>query len=80
MTATFRVDGRDVTAPEGMTLTAALLMAGIRVLSENPVSGRARGAFCGMGACFECELMVDGRIARACLTPVRNGLMVETTT
>lgn len=78
MTVTFHVDGRKLTAPEGMTLTAALLAGGVRTLSRNPVSGVSRGALCGMGACFECEVVVDGRAVRACLTPIHDGLVVET--
>jgi sarcosine oxidase subunit alpha len=32
-----------------------------------------------MGTCFECRVTVNGVAAvRACLEPVRNGLIVET--
>ena len=78
MTVPFSVDGNDVRAADGMTLTAALLSLGIRAVRTDPVSGEPRGAFCGMGVCFECEVVVDGHPVRACLTPVRAGLAVET--
>jgi predicted molibdopterin-dependent oxidoreductase YjgC len=35
--------------------------------------------YCGIGVCFDCVMTVEGqRTARACLTPVRDGLRVET--
>ena len=74
----FGVDGHDVTAYEGMTLTAALLQHGDRALRRNAVGGDLRGPFCGMGICFECEVTVDGLTVRACLTPVRAGMDVRT--
>jgi aerobic-type carbon monoxide dehydrogenase small subunit (CoxS/CutS family) len=76
----FRVDGQDTNATDGMMLSAALLLHGFRAVRRNPVVGDLRGAFCGMGACFECEVVVDGRTVRACLTLVRAGLDVRTDT
>jgi D-hydroxyproline dehydrogenase subunit gamma len=78
VTARLWVDGRDVSVPDGITLTAALVRAGVRAVSANPVSGQPRGPFCGMGICFECEVAVDGRTARACLTPAVEGMVVQT--
>ena len=42
-------------------------------------SGEARGYFCGMGVCQDCLVTVDGvPNVRACVTPVRDRLRVET--
>ena len=73
-----RLDGTAVQVPEGMTLAAAIMRTGRRAVSANPVSGQPRGPFCGMGICFECEVLVDGFIARACLTPAADGMVVDT--
>lgn len=74
------VDGRPVPALDGQSVAGALHRAGAEVLGRNPVTGEPRGAFCGMGVCFECELTIDGRPgSRACMTHVRAGLRVETT-
>jgi predicted molibdopterin-dependent oxidoreductase YjgC len=36
--------------------------------------------FCGIGACFDCLLTIDGRPAqRACLVPVRDGMILGET-
>jgi D-hydroxyproline dehydrogenase subunit gamma len=75
------VDGRTLTALAGQSLAGALHQAGLDVLRRNPVTGEPRGAFCGMGVCFECELTVDGLAGiRACMEHVRAGLRVETGT
>lgn len=72
------VDGRACPATSGQTLLGALLAQGYRALRRNPVTGEARGGYCGMGVCFECEVEVDGRPnVRACMEPVRDGQRVR---
>jgi predicted molibdopterin-dependent oxidoreductase YjgC len=70
----FTFQGRPLRAPEGETLAASLLAAGLRRLGEGP--GSPRAAFCMMGACQQCLVRVDGRLAQACLVPVRAGMAV----
>lgn len=38
--------------------------------SRPPISGSARTTrfFCAMGVCLECEIEIEGRIVRTCLT------------
>jgi predicted molibdopterin-dependent oxidoreductase YjgC len=78
-TFTFRLDGRAVTASPGQTVAAALWAAGIRSWRTTRVAGAPRGLFCGIGACFDCLVTIDGeRNQRACLVPARPGLAVTT--
>ena len=73
------VDGNQVAAYEGESLAAALLASGRRFTRWTARAGEARGYFCGMGVCQDCLLTVDGLPnVRACITPVREGLRVET--
>jgi predicted molibdopterin-dependent oxidoreductase YjgC len=73
------VNGRPVPAFDGQSVAAALHQAGVVVLSTNPVTGEPRGAFCGMGVCFDCELALDGHPAqRACLADVHDGMRIDT--
>jgi len=75
---TFRFDGRDITAYAGETIGAALLAAGIRHLRTTRFAGAPRGLLCGIGACFDCLVTVDGRGSqRACLTPATPDTEVE---
>lgn len=71
------VDGTPVSVPAGVSLAAALMGAGYRVLRLSPRAGTPRGAFCLMGACQECVVLIDGRVARACATAVVDGLSVS---
>lgn len=70
----FSFEGQALHAPEGEPLAAALLAAGIRRLGEGP--GAPRAAFCMMGTCQQCLVRVHGRLAQACLVPVRAGMAV----
>ncbi|WP_270938227.1 (2Fe-2S)-binding protein [Falsiroseomonas oryzae] len=70
----FVYEGEHLRAPVGESLAVALLAAGVRRLGEGP--GSPRAAFCMMGTCQQCLVRVDGRLAQACLTPVRAGLVV----
>ncbi len=76
---TITVDGSSISAEAGRPLGAVLLGAGIEVLRHSVRSGAPRGLFCGMGVCFECLVTIDGTPERrACITPVRDGMRVET--
>jgi glycine/D-amino acid oxidase-like deaminating enzyme len=72
-----RFDGHDIPALEGETIAAALSAADI-VAFRRTTSGAPRGLHCGMGACFDCVVTVNGRIGqRACMTKVADGMVVS---
>jgi len=74
----FMVDGRCIRAAPGDSVSTALLCAGYSALRLTAVSGVPRGAYCGMGVCFDCLVTIDGEGNRqACLTTVREGMRVE---
>jgi sarcosine oxidase subunit alpha len=68
------VDGAPVDLPEGALLTAALGCPPVAGLS---LSGSPRGPLCGMGQCFECQVLVDGCQRLACLTRAVAGMEVR---
>ncbi|MFY7070151.1 (2Fe-2S)-binding protein [Nocardiopsis changdeensis] len=73
------VDGRPVLVRPGTSVAAALLEQGRWDFRVDPVSGRDRGPYCGMGVCLECEVTVDARPhVRACLERVREGMRIDT--
>ncbi|MCL4488278.1 MAG: (2Fe-2S)-binding protein [Chloroflexi bacterium] len=75
---TITVDEEPLAAFEGETIAGALLAAGRRAWRRTR-RGQPRGLFCGIGLCFDCLVTVDGTPdVRACLTPVREGMVVET--
>jgi predicted molibdopterin-dependent oxidoreductase YjgC len=72
-------DGRPLQVPAGQSVAAALLVGGVQIFRETPVSAAPRGPYCMMGVCFECLLEIDGLQNRqACLTTVREGMKIRT--
>ncbi|WP_114859252.1 FAD-dependent oxidoreductase [Azospirillum brasilense] len=70
-------DGERIPALAGETVAAALAAHGIAAYRHTRDGGR-RGLYCGMGACFECLVTVDGKASqRACLTKVAEGQVVR---
>lgn len=79
MTYSILFDGRPVPAAPGQTVAAALWAAGVRSWRTTRNAGAPRGLFCGIGACFDCLVTIDGTAnQRACLIPARPGMSVGT--
>jgi glycine/D-amino acid oxidase-like deaminating enzyme len=75
----FWYDGQPVEGLEGETIAASLAAGGIKAMRHTR-GGERRGLYCGMGACFDCLVTVDGRTSqRACLTKVADGQQVRST-
>ncbi|MGV3650051.1 MAG: (2Fe-2S)-binding protein, partial [Devosia sp.] len=74
----FMFEGQPVEALEGETIAAALTAAGHVALRETGQGRETRGLYCGMGACQDCLVEIDGRGAqRACMTKVGPGLDIR---
>lgn len=75
----FRFNGRKVLGFEGDTVASALYAAGFKTFSKSMKYARPRGFFCAIGKCSSCLMRVDGiPNVRTCITPVQNGMVVET--
>ena len=73
------VDGKRVLARAGESIASALLAAGQPLLARSAKYHRPRGPFCLQGSCSACLVRVDGvPNVRACETPCRDGMVVET--
>lgn len=73
------VNGASVDAYDGETVATVLLSAGLWGMRRSRRRGEPRGLYCGMGVCFECLVTVEDLGAvRACLTPVVEGMRIET--
>ena len=74
---TLRFDGVPVPAIAGESIAAALSAAGVLAF-RSTASGAPRGLWCGMGACFDCIVTVDGRAGqRACMVKAKDGMCVD---
>ena len=65
----FLYNGKKIEAESGYTIAAALHQAGYPVHSHS-LDGRGRSLECGIGKCGACEMLVDGKIRRICITKV----------
>lgn len=78
---TFTFEGESVDAFTGESIAAALLARGVRTLRTTRIAGAPRGLLCGIGACYDCLVTIEGperaRAVRACVTPVTDGLVVR---
>ena len=76
---TIEVDGEPVIAYEGETVAGALMGIGKRIFRSTARAMAPRGLYCGMGVCYECLMVIDGRPnQRACMTYVAPNLNVQT--
>ena len=73
------VDGAPTLAHHGETVGSVMLAGGKRVLRSTRKEGSPRGLFCGIGVCYDCLVMVDGRAnVRACMTRAMPDMKVRT--
>jgi predicted molibdopterin-dependent oxidoreductase YjgC len=76
---TLMVDGKEISAFDGEPLAVALMNAGIYVLRYTSKGNSPRGVFCALGRCTDCVMTVNGQPnTRTCITPSRDGMIVET--
>jgi len=69
------VNGKPITVPSGATVAVAVALAGSPC--RHSVTGELRGAFCGMGICFECRVKLDGKPhCSSCQILCRSGMEV----
>ncbi|MEO8661627.1 MAG: (2Fe-2S)-binding protein [Bryobacteraceae bacterium] len=72
------LNGRLVQVPDGISVAAALLGAGVTAFRHS-ISGEPRAALCGMGICFECRVTIDGRAQqKSCQVTCCEGMKVDT--
>lgn len=71
-----KVNGALVSVPGGATVAVAMAMAG--QACRKSVSGEPRGPLCGMGICFECRVVIDGKpYCRSCQILCEPGMEVK---
>src|SRR3954449_235637 len=73
------VDGQSMTAYAGQTVAAVLLANGRDTWRTTRVNNRPRGTFCGIGACYDCLVTVNGLPdTRACQRTIQPGDTITT--
>lgn len=69
------VDGARYAVPSGITLARALELLGFKF--DKPGS-KKQSLACKTGGCWACAVLVNGSLERACITPVKSNMVVET--
>ena len=64
------VDGVLRSVPERITVKEALWHIGYSITAGLPAE-RALYAPCGVGACWDCAVQIDGEVRRACVTEAK---------
>lgn len=77
-TVSFSFDGRRCEALDGEMLSSALFANGIRIFSRHQKDSAPQGIFCANGQCAQCSVIADGHTVKSCVTPVMEGMNVET--
>ena len=76
---TITVDGKQMQAKEGEMILAALIANGKIINRYTAKRNEPRGLFCGIGQCTDCAMIVNGKPnVRTCVTPVKEGMVIET--
>ena len=77
-TVKFVFDGKPCEALEGEMISSALFANGIKIFSRHHKDDAPQGIFCANGQCAQCSVIADGLTLKSCVTPVREGMRVET--
>lgn len=73
------VDGVDFRGAAGQTIAGVLLGSGTLSWRHTSDAGAPRGVFCGIGVCFDCVAVVNGRPdVRTCQRRACDGDVVAT--
>ena len=74
---TFWFEDHEIQAWPGESVAAALMAADLLFLRKAETGG-SRGVLCGIGVCWECRCVIDGRVnTRSCMTPAAPGVRVR---
>ena len=74
---TLSVNGQQVAVPPDSTVAVAIMLAGASCRTS--VNGEPRGPLCGMGICFECRVVINGKShCRSCQILCQAGMEVST--
>ena len=75
----FTYDGKTLEGYEGEPIASALRVAGVMAHRYTAKKHEPRGVFCAIGRCTDCVMVVVGKPnVRTCITPLAEGMTVET--
>jgi sarcosine oxidase, subunit alpha len=73
----FTWNGKSLKGYDGEMISSALCANDIHVFGHHHKDGSPQGLFCANGQCSQCLVMLAGVPVKACMTPLREGMAVE---
>ncbi|MBD3189300.1 MAG: NAD(P)-binding protein [Candidatus Heimdallarchaeota archaeon] len=73
----FTFNGKKMTGFKDMVISSALFMNGIKVFGHHFVNEQPQGIFCANGQCAQCTVIANGKPVKACMTQLREGMVIE---
>jgi sarcosine oxidase subunit alpha len=73
----FTWNGSALSGFDGEMISSALIANGVHIFGHHAKDGSPQGIFCANGQCSQCLVLADGRPVKACMTPLREGLAVQ---
>ena len=74
---TFSWNGKKLTGYEGEMISSTLFANGIHIFGHHPKDNSPQGMFCANGQCSQCMVIADGLPVKSCMTPLTQGMVVE---
>ncbi|QEE16568.1 FAD-dependent oxidoreductase [Promethearchaeum syntrophicum] len=73
----FTFDGKELVSFKNMMISSALFMNGIKIFGHHFKDGSPQGIFCANGQCAQCTVIVNGAPMKACMTPLKEEMVIE---
>jgi sarcosine oxidase subunit alpha len=73
----FSFDGKELTGFEGMVISSALFLNKVKIFGHHEKDGSPQGIFCANGQCSQCNVIVNGIPVKGCMTPIKEGMIIE---
>ena len=74
---TFTFNKQELSGYEGMVISSALFLNKIKVFGHHAKDSSPQGIFCANGQCSQCNVIANGIPVKACMTPLRSNMIIE---
>jgi NADPH-dependent 2,4-dienoyl-CoA reductase/sulfur reductase-like enzyme/Fe-S-cluster-containing hydrogenase component 2/bacterioferritin-associated ferredoxin len=74
---TFTWNGKKLSGYDGEMISSTLFANGIQIFGHHPRDNSPQGMFCANGQCSQCMVIADGLPVKSCMTPLTEGMVVE---
>ncbi len=74
----FYFEGNPLKAYEDEVISSALFANGIKIFSYHKKDTAPQGIFCANGQCAQCSVVADGRVVKACVSKLKEGMKIDT--